>query len=101
MIRRALPSRAYVRRRLVRSFSSCSTPTGPDIAMRGAKIMLLHLPDGSMRVRYKTATRNTRKSNPRPGQAPLKMKKSSTPASPPSWLHAETTAQPPSLQGRR
>jgi hypothetical protein len=31
--------------------------TGPGIAMRGAKITLLHLADGSSRLRYKEAER--------------------------------------------
>jgi hypothetical protein len=30
----------------------CVKTSGPGIAMRGAKITLLHLPDGSMRLRH-------------------------------------------------
>ncbi len=49
----------------------CVKTSGPGIAMRGAKIMLLHLPDGSMRLRYKDRDlRYTQvKSSPRPSPA--------------------------------
>ncbi len=49
----------------------CVTTNGPGIAMRGAKITLLHFADGSMSLRYKDrALQYTRvKSLPRPGPA--------------------------------
>ena len=49
----------------------CVKTSGPGIAMRGAKIMLLHLPDGSMRLRYKDRDLQYTqvKSSPRPSPA--------------------------------
>jgi transposase len=49
----------------------CVKTSGPGIAMRGAKITLLHLPDGSMRLRYKDRDLQYTqvKSSPRPSPA--------------------------------
>ncbi len=49
----------------------CVRTSGPGIAMRGAKIMLLHLPDGSIRLRYKDRDLQYThvKSSPRPSPA--------------------------------
>ncbi len=49
----------------------CVKTSGPGIAMRGAKITLLHLPDGAMRLRYKERDLQYTqvKSSPRPSPA--------------------------------
>ena len=49
----------------------CVKTSGPGIAMRGAKMTLLHLPDGSMRLRYKDRDLQSTqvKSSPRPSPA--------------------------------
>jgi hypothetical protein len=49
----------------------CVKTSGPGIAIRGAKIMLLQLPDGSMRLRYKDHDLQYTKvkSSPRPSPA--------------------------------
>ena len=78
----------------------CVRTDGPGVALRGAKVTLLHFMDGSLGVRYKDRVLATTlfKTRPRPG--PLEDEKTIDLRMAAIVAAARTHAQPSSLQGR-